>query len=70
MSLYKNIPEIATISLLPLMPTNNDKETINRDKFCNPIQLNDSPTTLSDQRSCINPIPFTTGEYNLEPITY
>ena len=48
-----NTPEILTISLPPLMPTNNDGET-NRDEFNESIQyMNDSPNN--------NPIPFTTG---------
>ena len=47
------------------MPTNNDGDTTNRDEFNEPIQytrINDSPNT--------NPIPFTTGVYTQEPITY
>ena len=63
MSLYKkNTPEVATISLPPLMPTNNDGETTNREDFTDPIQLNDSPNN--------NYIFFTTGVYNQKPITY
>ena len=44
------------------MPTNNDGETTNREDFTDPIQLNDSPDN--------NPMPFTTGVYSQEPITY
>ena len=53
------------------MLTNNDGDTTNRDEFNKPIQyMNDSPTSLSDKRSNTNPIPFTTGVYSQEPITY
>ena len=59
----KNTPEVQTVSLPPLMPTNNDGDTTNRDKFNEPIPyMNDSPNN--------NPMPFTTGVYNQEPITY
>ena len=52
----KNTPEVLTASLPPLMPTNNDGNTTNREKFNEPIQyMYDSPNT--------NPIPFTTGVY-------
>ena len=44
------------------MSLTNDKDTNNKDDFTDPIQLNDSPN--------INPMPFTTGFYNQEPITY
>ena len=44
------------------MPNNNDGETTNREDFNDPIQLNDSPNN--------NFIPFTTGVYNQEPISY
>ena len=57
----KNTPEVKIISLPPLMLINNDGDTNNREDFTDPIQLNDSPNT---------PIPFTTGVYNQEPITY
>ena len=43
-----------------MSPTNNGDT--NREDFNEPIQLNDSPNT--------NPIPFTTGVYNKEPISY
>ena len=61
------------------MPPTNDGDTTNRDEmnggldspFNEPIQyVNDSPTSLPDQRSNTNPIPFTTGVYSQEPITY
>ena len=59
----KNTPEIPTVSLQTLMFTNNDGDITNRDGFNEPIQyMNDSPNT--------NPIPFTTGAYNQEPVTY
>ena len=57
-----NTHEVATISLPPLMPTNNDGETTNREDFYDPTQLNDFLNN--------NPIPFTTGVYNQKPITY
>ena len=44
------------------MSPTNDAATSNRKDFTDVIQLNDSPNT--------NPIPFTTGVYNQEPITY
>ena len=44
------------------MSPTNDGDTTNRDDFNDPIQLNDSPNT--------NPIPFPTGVYNQEAITY
>ena len=67
----KNTPEVPTISLPPLMPTNNNGDTTNRDEFNESIQyMNDSSTSLLDQRSNTNPILFTTGVYNQEPITY
>ena len=44
------------------MPITNDGDSNNKDDFTDPIQLNDSPN--------INSIPFTTGVYNQEPITY
>ena len=43
------------------MSPTNDGDTNNREDITDPIQLNDSPN---------NPIPFTTGVYNQEPITY
>ena len=44
------------------MPTNAG-DTNNKEEFNDPIQyMNDSPNT--------NPIPFTTGVYNQEPVTY
>ena len=59
----KNTPELSTVSLPPLMPTNNDGDTTNSDEFNNPIlYMNDSFNT--------NPIPFTTGVYYQEPIIY
>ena len=57
-----NTPEIPTVSLPRLMPTNIDIESTNREDFTDPIQLNNSPN--------INPMPFTNGVYNKEPITY
>ena len=57
-----NTQEEATVSLLPLVSLNNDKDTTNREAFNDPIQLNDSPYT--------NPMPFTTDVYNQKPITY
>ena len=57
----KHTLEVATVLLPPLMPT-NDGDTNNREDITDPIQLNDSPN--------INFIPFTTGVYNKEPITY
>ena len=44
------------------MPTTNNGDSNNREDFIDPIQLNDYPNN--------NPIPFTTGVYNKEPITY
>ena len=45
------------------MPNTNDGDTNTRDEFNEPIQyMNDSPN--------MNQIPFTTGVYNQEPITY
>ena len=60
----KNTPEVPTISLVPLMsPVNNDGDTTNRENFNEFIQyMNDS--------SNHNPMPFTTGVYNQNPITY
>ena len=58
----KNTPEVATISLPPLMSPTNDGDTNNKEDFIDPIQLNHSHTN--------NPLPFTTGVYNQEPITY
>ena len=58
----KNTPEVPTVSLPPLMSPTNDGDTNNKDDFTDPIQLNDSFN--------INPVPFTTGVYNQEPITY
>ena len=58
----QNTPEVLTVLLPPLIPTNNDGDTTNRVDFTDPIQLNDSPNN--------NPIPFTTGVYNQEPIPY
>ena len=59
----KNTPEVATVSLPPLMSPTNDGDTTNRDEFNDPIQyVNDSPNN--------NPMPFTTGVYNQKPITY
>ena len=60
----KHTPEVATVSLPPLMsPTNTDWDTTNRDDFNESIQyMNDSPNTY--------PMPFTTGVYNQDPITY
>ena len=58
----KNTPEVPTILLTPLMSTNDGDKT-NRKDLNEPIQyLNDSPDN--------NPIAFTTGVYNQEPITY
>ena len=57
----KNTPEIATVLLPPLISPTNDRDTNSRKDVTDPIQLNDSPN---------NPIPFTTGVYNQEPITY
>ena len=59
----KNTPEVLTVSLPPLMPTNNDKDTTNRAELNEPIQcMNDFPNT--------NAIPFTTNVFTQEPITY
>ena len=44
------------------MSSTNDGDTNNRDDITYPIQMNDSPNS--------NLIPFTTGVYNQEPITY
>ena len=59
----KNTPDIPTVSLPPLMSHTNDGDTNNREDFNDPIQyMNDSPNN--------NPIPFNTGVYSQEPITY
>ena len=59
----KNTPEVPTLSLPPLISLTNYGNTTNREDFNEPIQyMNDSPNN--------NPIPFTTGVYNQEPITY
>ena len=60
----KNTPEVPTVSLPPLMsPINNDGDTTNRKDFNEPIQyVNDYINN--------HPMPFTTGVYNQEPITY
>ena len=58
----KNTPEVATVSLPPLMSSTNDGDTTNIKDFNDPIQLNDSPNN--------NPILYTTCVYNQEPITY
>ena len=45
------------------MSPTNDGDTTNREKFNEPIQYrHDFPNN--------NPMPFTTGVYNQEPITY
>ena len=61
---------VATISLPPFMSSTYGEDTNNREGFTAPIQLNNSTTLLSNQRFINNPIPFTTGVYNQEPITY
>ena len=59
----KITPEVPTIPLRPLMPTNNDKDTTHVDEFHEPIQyMNDSPNN--------NPMTFTTGVYNHKIISY
>ena len=61
------------------MPTNNDENTTNRDKFDLLIQyINDSPNSLLDQRSNTNPtdlrtfspFPLATSVYTQKPISY
>ena len=58
----KNTPDVATVLLPPLMPINHDGETTHRADYTDPIQLNNSPNN--------NPISFTTGVKNQDPITY
>ena len=52
------------------MSPSNDGDTTNREDINDPIKLNNSTTSLSDQRYSNNPMPFTTGFYNQESITY
>ena len=59
----KNTTEVPTVSLPPSMPTNNDGDTTNRDEFNEPIQY----MKYSYNN---NPMPFTTGVYTQEPVTY
>ena len=62
MSLYKKYTRITNSIITTFNVSHNDGDTNNKDDFTDPIQLNDSPN--------INHIPFTTGVYNQEPITY
>ena len=59
----KDTFEVPKVSLLPIMPNTNNKDTTTIDEFNKPNQyLNDSPN--------MNPTSFIVGVDNQEPITY